>query len=418
MNFRDLRWIRRPPEIDLAATLSRTDPDGFSYEELWFVSMKRDVTEEDLARIATVAPEPLLIQMQRRARGAQGAQADSSTLGGVTLLLMSRDAQRRPQFRNEQMRTELFENRSSRNIRIRVWDEGQLAVLLRRYPSLAFKYFLDQEERPFDARHRKTSGDFYRENTLLNTRLQETLRKLEEETERRTRAEREAVWKDLSFQAAHRLGNPIFAIETDLQNLKGKLSAKASGTRSLVNEMKGSVEKAKAIIQQFKSLMAAQELTFGPVALPRIVEDACRVARDQGVAVTTQVAADIPQLSGDLSKLAGCFDELIANALHFLSEKDAQTIDVEILAVQKGQLPTELDGSKTYLLVRMADNGSGIPLERKHEIFRPFFTTYAQGAGLGLALVETVVVGHGGMVREVGEPEKGAVFEVFLPVGQ
>ena len=49
------------------------------------------------------------------------------------------------------------------------------------------------------------------------------------------------------------------------------------------------------------------------------------------------------------------------------------------------------------------------------QIFAPFFTTYPHGTGLGLSLVQRVIEGHDGVIREIGKPNEGAVFEIFLP---
>src|SRR6185503_12199378 len=104
------------------------------------------------------------------------------------------------------------------------------------------------------------------ENILLAERLAKTNVDLEEEKNRRIRAERDAVWKDISFAAAHKIGNPIFAIETDLDPLQKRVNEnrKEEATIVLAN-IRASVDKAKNIVEQFKSLAKAQQLS--PVAV-------------------------------------------------------------------------------------------------------------------------------------------------------
>src|SRR5260370_2169679 len=148
----------------------------------------------------------------------------------------------------------------SLKFRTRIWNSDHLVNLIQQYPQLAQKYFSDEAGRS-QSKYRKTPEELYSENVLLNERQQSLIAALEEEKDKRTRAERDAVWKDLSFTAAHKLGNPVFALETDFQALKKRIaSASSSDAAQVAEEMSTSLEKAKAIIEQFKSLTKAQEI--------------------------------------------------------------------------------------------------------------------------------------------------------------
>jgi PAS domain S-box-containing protein len=66
--------------------------------------------------------------------------------------------------------------------------------------------------------------------------------------------------------------------------------------------------------------------------------------------------------------------------------------------------------------IRVCDNGPGIPANVLPKLFRPFFTTKAKGTGLGLAVVQKIIVQHGGQVEVRNRPEGGAEFIVTLPL--
>jgi signal transduction histidine kinase len=65
--------------------------------------------------------------------------------------------------------------------------------------------------------------------------------------------------------------------------------------------------------------------------------------------------------------------------------------------------------------ISIADNGPGIPAEALTKIFMPFYTTKTNGTGLGLAVVQKIVVQHGGTIEVRNQPQGGAEFIVWLP---
>jgi len=80
----------------------------------------------------------------------------------------------------------------------------------------------------------------------------------------------------------------------------------------------------------------------------------------------------------------------------------------------RGEVLRDGDGGTQQITV--FDNGPGIPEETRTKLFRPFFTTKAKGTGLGLAVVQKIIVQHGGQVRARNRAEGGAAFIITLPV--
>jgi nitrogen fixation/metabolism regulation signal transduction histidine kinase len=114
------------------------------------------------------------------------------------------------------------------------------------------KYFSDDGRA--QSEFRKSYEQLYVENASLLEKNQATINAFREEKDKRIRAERDAVWKDVAFTAAHKLGNPIFALETNLQGLKRNIPTDPKEALDVAGDMGLSIEKAKAIIDQFKSL--------------------------------------------------------------------------------------------------------------------------------------------------------------------
>ena len=407
MGFKRVEWGKELREVDAVATLPKKDPDGFEYNELWLISMGLRAPSEMLLEMALHDREMFVHRLLRPSvmeRFRTQAKPDTP----ITLLLIFfRDSPSSEVFQQDLRRMEQrsAEGRYPFALRIRFWDRQQLVSLIQQYPQIALKYF--SEEGRAQSKYRKTPDELYGENVELTERLQSSMAALK-------RVERDAVWKDVAFTAAHKLGNPIFALETNLQVMKKKISDRPSEALEIADEMMVSIEKAKAIIEQFKSLTRAQEISPRPVDLVPLIEGASRVAKDNGIHVQVLQNGKQPQALADPARMTECFDELFANALHWLKKPERQIV-VEVDVPKKKELPPSLDNSRGYVRIRFGDNGCGVPLDKKEQIFSPFYTTYPHGTGLGLSLVQKVIEGHGGAIREIGKPDEGALFELFLP---
>jgi len=407
MGFRRVEWGKELREVDVVATLPKKDPDGFEYHELWLISMGLHAPPEMFVEMMS-DPDFFLHRVLRPGFSERFRASFKPDMPITLLLILFRDQLPSEMLDQVMRRLERrsAERRSPYSLRVRVWDRQQLVGLIQQYPQIAYKYF--SEEGRSQSKYRKTPEELNRENVELNERLQATIVALK-------RAERDAVWKDVAFTAAHKLGNPIFALETNLQAIKGKIKDKPDEALGVVDEMGISIEKAKTIIEQFKSLTKAREISARSIDLVPLLNGASRVAAENGVRIRITANEKHPQALADPTRMTECFDELFANALHWL-KKPGKQITVAVDTAKKKELPPGLDDTKKYVRIRFEDNGCGVPLDKKEEIFAPFYTTYPHGTGLGLSLVQRVIEGHGGVIREIGNPDEGAVFEIFVPL--
>ncbi|MBI4651304.1 hypothetical protein HY745_08490 [Candidatus Desantisbacteria bacterium] len=414
MGFRRVEWEKEFKEIDVVATLSKKDPDGYEYQELWLISMGRNFPVEMM-----MESDHFLHRILRYSEGLGDLFPRYKIRSDVpiTILIISRGEGPQPEFLNHELKK--MENRLKERpypftVRIRLWDTSYLTDLIQQYPQIAFKYF--SEEARVKSKYRKTPEEMYEENVQLIERLQITLNDLKEEKKKRFIAERDAAWKDVAFKASHNLGNPIDAIDTFLQSLKERLKEKQIDKAfHIANEMETSIEQSKTIIAQFKSLIKAQEISTRPMDLVPIIQHSCKSAEEKGVIVDCKVIENCPQVMIDPDKISECFNELVANAIHWFNKSDKK-ITISVTRPAKKELPENMDTTEDYLKILFEDNGCGILLENKEKIFAPFFTTYIHGIGLGLSQVKTIIEGHGGYISEFGKPDEGASFEIYLPV--
>jgi signal transduction histidine kinase len=96
---------------------------------------------------------------------------------------------------------------------------------------------------------------------------------------------------------------------------------------------------------------------------------------------------------------------LMLNGIEAISEGKAEGQ----LTIRSQRNPEDL------VLISVSDTGIGLPPDRAHKVFDAFFTTKAQGTGMGLSLSRSIIEAHGGRLWATGNPDRGATFQFTLP---
>jgi signal transduction histidine kinase len=176
--------------------------------------------------------------------------------------------------------------------------------------------------------------------------------------------------------------------------------------RPYVQGIREETEELGQVVTNFLNFAKPAELLLGPVDVGILAEKAAdeirAEARGRGGDVT--VSGQFGVVEGDEVLLRQAFSNLCRNAL------EACTGGAPRIAVEGGP-----DGSG-MLRVSVSDNGPGVDPAVAERIFRPFFTTKARGTGLGLALVQKIVVTHNGRVSAANADGGGACLTVILPL--
>jgi two-component system NtrC family sensor kinase len=123
--------------------------------------------------------------------------------------------------------------------------------------------------------------------------------------------------------------------------------------------------------------------------------------------LTTELAADLPPVSGFSSSLSQALLHLIVNAAHAIAE----------LGGHEGTITIRTRMERDWIAIEVADTGIGIPERVREHIFEPFFTTKPVGAGRGqgLTIVRSVVDRHAGTIDFTTVERQGTTFVVRIP---
>jgi PAS domain S-box-containing protein len=115
----------------------------------------------------------------------------------------------------------------------------------------------------------------------------------------------------------------------------------------------------------------------------------------------------------NLNKNIKCDPNLISEAIDNLIINAYQALE------KNGKIEISLESyidDKEYALIKIQDNGCGIPKDRLETIFQPLYTTKSKGSGLGLYMVKLIVEKHGGYIKVESEENRGSIFYIYLPV--
>lgn len=144
-----------------------------------------------------------------------------------------------------------------------------------------------------------------------------------------------------------------------------------------------------------------------------IRETASFVLRGSNVKAVIDLADDLWSIEADGGQINQVLHNVLINAIQAMPDGGLVTISARNVTLASEN--AYLLSSGTYLMIAMEDRGCGIPLENLGRIFDPYFTTKADGTGLGLASVYSIIKRHGGTVEASSTAGVGSCVTVFLP---
>lgn len=179
--------------------------------------------------------------------------------------------------------------------------------------------------------------------------------------------------------------------------------------RPYIEGIRQETESLGQIVTNFLTFARPAQLTLGAVDLRALVERTAEEVRAdvESRGGSVKVLGEFPAIDGDEVMLRQALSNLVRNAV----EACAGASIVPHLEIEG-----EVDHSQKLTRLTITDNGPGVDPSLREKIFRPFFTTKATGTGLGLALVQKIVVSHNGRITVGAGPQGGARFQILLPL--
>ena len=212
---------------------------------------------------------------------------------------------------------------------------------------------------------------------------------------------------NLAATVAHEIRNPLNSVSMGLQRLKSEFTPTQDPDdyNRFLDLMQGEVRRLNSIVEQCLSLTRPLNLKLEEISVKEFLDElATLVAGDahaSNVKMDLQVSATLPPLRADRNYLKQLLLNLILNGIQAMPRGGTLTIDAR--------------PDKDFLQLTVTDHGTGMAPETATRIFEPYFTTKADGSGLGLSIARRIAEAHGGTITADSQPEHGSRFVVLLP---
>ena len=251
------------------------------------------------------------------------------------------------------------------------------------------------------------------ERKLAEENLRESERRYREAQAELAHVNRVTTMGQLTASIAHEVSQPIHAVAINAQAASLWLAAQPPDLEEVRKILARIVEKSNRagdVIDRIRALVkkAPQRKDRLEIngAIREVIELTRGEAEKNGVSVRTQLADDLPLVQGDRVQLQQVIVNLIVNAVQAMSGVGDGARE---LLISTGTAESE------GVLVTVRDSGPGLPPSSLERLFDAFYTTKADGMGMGLSICRSIIEAHGGRLWASENLPRGAVFQFTAP---
>ncbi len=246
---------------------------------------------------------------------------------------------------------------------------------------------------------------------VLNDSIERLKEDIREREEMKTAVESVELTKNLAAGVAHEIKNPINTVGLIVEYIQKNLSPDTPEKRyefyKLSENLKKELSRINRVVEGFLRLTKPHMYRFRKEDINGVIREAVSVFETecikQDIRMELDLTSDLPFIDADRDKLMQVFSNLIINSIEAMPRGGTIAISSSMAA-------------DNFITVIVSDSGIGIPEDKVHKVYNPFYTTKKQGFGLGLSLIQEIIQRHQGKISLSSEHGRGTEFMLQLPV--
>ena len=219
---------------------------------------------------------------------------------------------------------------------------------------------------------------------------------------------------EMAAGLAHELNQPLAAIATYTQACQRLIESGKSDDDEILATLKkcdAQARRAGDVIRRLRHFVQKRELGREEVSCKKLIHDLAVLAevdaRSNRIPLTIDVQEGLPNVTVDAVQIQQVILNLIRNGIDAMLNLDQNNEGISVSVTMSKDAKIE---------IAVTDRGHGISEEAEKKLFQPFFTTKSSGLGLGLAICQSIVTSHGGVLSFARNPSGGTTFHFSLPV--
>jgi signal transduction histidine kinase len=224
---------------------------------------------------------------------------------------------------------------------------------------------------------------------------------------------------ELTASIAHEINQPLGSILTNAETAEAILKSQSPDIaelpdiielKDIVNDILHDDRRATEVIQRMRSLLKKAPFEQKQFDLNEVVQETIRFLSSLAVGrkfeLVSVITPDALPILGDHIQLQQVILNLVINGIDAMKDTPSEN---RIISIRTSRV-------ENFAELSVSDRGSGIPEDKLKEVFEPFFTSKAEGMGMGLSIARTIIEAHHGLISAENRDHGGASFQIRLPL--